>query len=76
VNDLGRKMLDAFVIGALLAILVGVTLKRLAHPLAPSHCGCPAPGGSCQVPCSACCNDPATPEHERCPCVENPTSCR
>ncbi len=32
---------------------------------------CPCPAAVCDVPCSVCCDDPATPGLERCEC--NPT---
>jgi hypothetical protein len=37
-----------------------------------ADCGCPAPKGECEIPCSACCDLPETPQVEPCPC-EDPT---
>lgn len=47
---------------------VGPGLGARVEAEGPARCPCPAPEGQCLVPCTACCDDPKTPEIEQCPC--------
>lgn len=72
---------DACLLVAGALLLFALLVARHRGPFAPldahdhADCGCPAPSGTCVMPCSGCCDDPKTPEAEPCPC-ENPTSGR